>query len=101
MNAKLLFEDKIVDVVIDQLPTLQIEEEEDPPGVFKPKLQSWLPIKVDKNNLWVGKKDVFLEYDNDRFRLNSCSIKDGNLIFKEAYNLLYQNIFSNQNNFKN
>jgi hypothetical protein len=84
MNAKLLFEDKNVDMIIDRLPTLHVEEKEDA-GVFTPTSQSWLPIKTDKADLWVGKKDVVLEYDNKKFRLSGCVLKDGSLVFNNVH----------------
>jgi|694.fasta_scaffold46598_4 hypothetical protein len=84
MNAKLLFEDKNVDMIIDRLPTLHVEEKEDA-VVFKPTSQSWLTIKTDKVDLWVGKKDVVLEHGDKKFRLSGCVLKNGSLVFNKVH----------------
>lgn len=87
MNAKLLFENKTVDVVVDQLPTLGIKDDLD--ENFASKLnystQHWLPIKVNQKDLWVGKRNVILEFENKRYRLSGCIMKDGNLVFNKSY----------------
>lgn len=70
-SGKLLFDNKEILINLESPPKLDIKKNK----------ACWLPLKIDKSNLWDGKKNVYLEYRNELWCLKDCKCEDCYLNF--------------------
>lgn len=79
-SGKLLFDNKEIVVNLESPPKFNFE---------KNKNKSfWMPLKIDKNDLWTGKKNIYLEYSNELWCLKNCACEDYYLNFSSINHAL-------------
>jgi hypothetical protein len=69
----LLFDNKEIVVNLESPPKFSFEKTKNK--------ASWMPLKIDKSDLWDGEKNVCLEYNDELWCLKNCFCKDYYLNF--------------------